>query len=507
MLYHLAEGSEIFPLDWLMALKNVNTGKPFLEDPERFGLIPDPEILEVPGYGAVKLPIGLTVGTPPDVLAVVAAIKRSGGLTGPFKMRMVGVNCAACHVGRLRYNKKDLPIIEGAPNLFNIDSFYRELLLSAVDTVQKPDKLETFLNDLGKLEAKSELSQFLLTSFDQIKNNPSQAGSNVAEVILKRLRELLETAELGGRSLELHGLLANRIEFLQALKSLHTGGEQVTAPGSGRIDAFGNVRRLVFKKAPKVLLNAPVSFPSLWGVKELEWFHWDGNTNALMERNIGQAMGLGAIASLETGASTIELLNIHTLESFFARLAPPDWPEDHFGAVDTASERYRRGATLYMQHCASCHDRQEGGQRPDGSVTYGLPQIGTDPLRATNFAERLEDQKLFTRELQDVAAKVKNHAAIAPNPGDYRGLLDHPGHQIRWLTTLGYVARPLEGAWATAPYLHNGSVPTLDDLLKPEEERPVCFPLGHREYDPVKLGYVSDFNKVPTAERSHVLHV
>ena len=69
MLYHLAEGSEIFPLDWLMALKSTKTGKPFLEDPERFGLIQDPEGLEVPGYGRVKLPIGLTVGVPRDVLA------------------------------------------------------------------------------------------------------------------------------------------------------------------------------------------------------------------------------------------------------------------------------------------------------------------------------------------------------------------------------------------------------------------------------------------------------
>ena len=43
--------------------------------------------------------------------------------------------------------------------------------------------------------------------------------------------------------------------------------------------------------------------------------------------------------------------------------------------------------------------------------------------------------------------------------------------------------------------------PRSDDLLKPEDERPVCFPVGHREYDPVKLGYVSEFDKVPAAER------
>ncbi len=116
MLYHLPEGSEIFPLDWLLALKSAKTGKPFLEDPERFGLIPDPETLDIPGLEGVRLPIGLTVGTPRDVAAAVAAIKRAQGHPDPpLTMPMVGVNCAACHVGRLRYHCKDLPLIEGAP--------------------------------------------------------------------------------------------------------------------------------------------------------------------------------------------------------------------------------------------------------------------------------------------------------------------------------------------------------------------------------------------------------
>ena len=157
-----------------------------------------------------------------------------------------------------------------------------------------------------------------------------------------------------------------------------------------------------------------------------------------------------------------------------------------------------------MQHCAKCHDRQEGGQKsPDGSITYGLHEIGTDPLRATNFAKPLDGEKPFTRELQAVAEKVKNHASSGRIRATTEACSTFPNEQIRWLTTLGYVARPLDGIWATAPYLHNGSVPTLDDLLKPEDQRPVCFPLGHREYDPVKLGYVSDFTKVPAAEHSH----
>jgi hypothetical protein len=53
-----------------------------------------------------------------------------------------------------------------------------------------------------------------------------------------------------------------------------------------------------------------------------------------------------------------------------------------------------------------------------------------------------------------------------------------------------YAARPLYGIWAAAPFLHNGSVPTVYDLLLPPERRPKTFALGARQYDPVKLGFV-----------------
>lgn len=56
----------------------------------------------------------------------------------------------------------------------------------------------------------------------------------------------------------------------------------------------------------------------------------------------------------------------------------------------------------------------------------------------------------------------------------------------------GYKARPLNGVWATAPFLHNGSVPTVDDLLKPAAQRPALVQLGSTEFDPVKLGIKQD---------------
>ena len=54
-----------------------------------------------------------------------------------------------------------------------------------------------------------------------------------------------------------------------------------------------------------------------------------------------------------------------------------------------------------------------------------------------------------------------------------------------------YKPRPLEGVWATPPFLHNGSVPNLYELLSPVEERSPTFFVGRREFDPVKVGYVT----------------
>ncbi len=68
----------------------------------------------------------------------------------------------------------------------------------------------------------------------------------------------------------------------------------------------------------------------------------------------------------------------------------------------------------------------------------------------------------------------------------------------KWDDTRGrkvYRAKTLVGIWATAPFLHNGSVPTIFDLLRPAAERPVTFPTGQREYDPVKLGIQTDRSK------------
>ncbi len=66
------------------------------------------------------------------------------------------------------------------------------------------------------------------------------------------------------------------------------------------------------------------------------------------------------------------------------------------------------------------------------------------------------------------------------------GILDLPQE------VLAYKARPLAGVWATAPYLHNGSVPTLYQMLSPVSRRSRTFPIGHRTFDPVNVGLTTE---------------
>jgi hypothetical protein len=81
---------------------------------------------------------------------------------------------------------------------------------------------------------------------------------------------------------------------------------------------------------------------------------------------------------------------------------------------------------------------------------------------------------------------TKNSAAAYNAYGE-----GHAWKFSKFRTTDGYVSVALEGLWLRAPYLHNGSVPSLADLLQPVDARPKQFWRGYDLYDPVKVGFVT----------------
>jgi hypothetical protein len=133
--------------------------------------------------------------------------------------------------------------------------------------------------------------------------------------------------------------------------------------------------------------------------------------------------------------------------------------------LSTDDDASKRGATIFKAECATCH----GGRESDHRL-YPAAEIGTEPHRADCFNET--QASLFNKFLGDLEI-----------PG-YRPSLE-PG--IR--STQKYWAATLSGAWARSPYLHNGSVRTMRQLLTPPADRAKTFHRGSRHYDAAEMGY------------------
>jgi len=228
--------------------------------------------------------------------------------------------------------------------------------------------------------------------------------------------------------------------------------------GPGRVDTF-NSAKVIFNfpmhRIAEAEKNAPADFPSVWlqGPREGMQLHWDGNNTRVQERNKSAAFGTG------TTPPTIDLEQIGRIEKWLTTKEPPKYPY----AIDAA--KARQGSTLYKEYCAECHGasgRNFAGKAV-GKVTPWA-EIGTDRRRLDSYS-------------YDLAV---NQSTL------YAG---YPWRFQHFRKTNGYANMPLDGLWLRAPYLHNGSVPTVRDLLEPSARRPKTFYRGYDVYDPVKLGF------------------
>jgi hypothetical protein len=221
--------------------------------------------------------------------------------------------------------------------------------------------------------------------------------------------------------------------------------------GRGRTDTFNPTKFNVFHM-PEDNTIGTVDLPQIWNQKPREgmYLHWDGNNNDIRERNFAAAMAIGA-----TPKSVI-LPSFQRVTDFLLTLKPAAYPFP----IDQAA--VERGRPIFTQQCADCH--AFGGKRT-GQVD-DIAQIGTDRRRLDSFSSALVD---------------RFHSINSP-----------PFVFDSYRKTNGYANVPLDGIWARAPYLHNGSVPNLRSLLMPEDQRPAAFYRGYDVYDPSQAGFVSE---------------
>ncbi len=222
--------------------------------------------------------------------------------------------------------------------------------------------------------------------------------------------------------------------------------------GPGRDDAF-NLPKFILTQTPWDKSVGNTDFPAVWHLADRRGglLHSAGEAKTLYAVVATSAIGIG---SLPHGG--FEDRN-EWLETFIGKLEPPPFPKP----IDQGLSD--RGKTLYAERCAMCH--AEGGARTGTAIP--LAELGTDPEHVLAWQQRDADRmNAVTSALGARRAEVEGAQG-------------------------GYVARPLVGTWLLGPYLHNGSVPTLSDLLAPPDQRPAVFYRGYDVVDADHVGFVA----------------
>jgi hypothetical protein len=342
---------------------------------------------------------------------------------------LVWLNCAFCHAGTVRETPQSEPQVYAAMPANTFD--FRAFM------------------------------RFLFAAGEDRRFTPRDI---LRQIKIIRQREGLEDLPLIDRLvLRFYGIYYMRERILTLRDRLNFIAQQPEW-GPGRVDTFNPLKAYfnfpVDRLAPEERVGT-TDFPSIWNQGQREDLkmnlHWDGNNVSLEERNRSAAMGTGITPP------TGDRRSLKRVADWLRSLAAPPYPF----TIDKGLAAH--GAPLYKKYCAECHgaDGKDFRSEQVGKVVP-IEKIGTDRRRLDSYTYQV----------------AVNQNMIFAGYGDER--FSH------FRKTFGYANSPLDGIWLRAPYLHNGSVPTLRELLEPSDRRPTKFYRGYDVYDQKKVGFVSD---------------
>jgi cytochrome c5 len=579
--HHASQGTATFPVpySWFVALEqpgiHLFTQPGLMKDSqylERFGFLPSPQTIHADAaalghYGYPPSPKTAPApasvenfdGLPVGFARLTGAVNPG---TGQGESDKIGLTCAACHAGSIRYKGVSVRF-DGGPAMVDLKKLESATGLSIGYTLIVPGRFKRFATrvlgpgageaERGKL--KEELTATLKFLFNQVK---------------------VYNKTIGG------------------MKDYDGKPQKDTEEGFGRLDALNRIGNQVFyvDLATAGLAgleknlhsqDAPVSFPPIWTVPWFLWAQYDASIEQPMIRNAGEALGVYALVNFSPNTppealfrSTVAVETLDRIEAMlrgpnpasqnpagFAGLSSPKWPAQLFPGDDAWKidpARVEKGRAVYAEICVECHlgpvdDPVFDKKYPEKSfwtskrwnaakgvvdlVQKDVAGMGTDPAQAEVLWKRKVDVPGFLNmQPQEIlgkgwgckdmpAASTEMPYSLAlmmavdrvsnkwmddrsltgdarkalwgprkncPNPNDESEYQDKPTQDAakpaasaEWKPQ--YRARPLNGVWATAPYLHNGSVPSLYWMLRPAAERPKKFCMGFRDFDPEQVGF------------------
>ena len=455
--HYLSAGQTFAPLAWIISLERQGKnqklmGRQFMES---IGFLYDEKNKNNPD----NLPIGF-------------AVSRHN----PHVNGKVGFTCAACHTTQINY-KGNAVRISGGSSLLDLATFFVEYQMALEETYKNSKKWEKFSLNVRK----------------QTKDSDEE--------------------------------LRNQVK--KALKSNHWASKELIdvyknsiAGWPGRLDALNGIGNLLFATTLKVnsnfhALSAPASIPFLWDIWKFDWMHYNSSFSQPMAQNVLQVLGANGWTNFIDSDgkpnaeplkwdSSVDIKALESTDVAFRKLKAPIWPIDLLGAIDTL--KAVKGQKLFDELCASCHSPKANPYPLSEKAKFTITNIpihiiGTDPVYAEKFASQTFDiSKLSgnhkrvggSEALTYVTERIKNRSYdLLDYSESQRKIANGFGRDNIMKGDLVYRARTLNGVWSSAPYLHNGSVPNMYELLSPVAERSSKFWLGTYEYDPKLLGFVS----------------
>lgn len=276
--------------------------------------------------------------------------------------------------------------------------------------------------------------------------------------------------------------------------------------GPGRVDTFNPPKALLgfpMARAPEAEKVGVADFPSVWNQRARKGMslHWDGNNCSTDERNLSAGFGTGATPATVDTPSVLRIA-----DWLWQDAQPPAFPKERIDAALAA-----KGAPVYRDYCQQCHGTRAPPFRGDGDTSRlgtvtPIDEIGTDPARLASYTPELARAQnlLYAGTPRATGDECRPYFESVCQPAgddaEYRALRAkcYPSRFSHFRKTYGYANQPLDGLWLRAPYLHNGSVPTVAALLEPSSQRPPMFFTGYDVYDFANLGFVTSG---PDAER------
>jgi hypothetical protein len=366
------------------------------------------------------------------------------------RMRSIGINCASCHIGEINLGAGTKPVrVLGMTAHFDPEAFFGAVIVATFRT-SDPANMKRYLEKYLTKELDGRDEEIAAA----IAADPL-GSKDIAPGVLHEI----SPADVDGTA-DIASVVRSQLKLFHNMRAaLHVPDQPPPASppnGPGRNDPW---RILSYSLLGIQTKPAQIKFGIVWNEDQRTWVHVDGNTRSPIIRNLAASLGLGAPLIGHTGVLDFAALERHTALSEV--ILPPRYPL----SIDRKSAE--RGAKTYRANCASCHDGPASDKR-----LHAVTEIKTDPNRAEIFAP-------------DIAEGFNKFFAELQIPGYHS-----PEKPIR--STQKYWAPSLAGVWARSPYLHNGTVRTMTELLTPPDARAKSFHRGSHVYDPAQMGYTDE---------------